>query len=226
MHKKGHTDFVSMSDYTDQSTSLLETVMGVAYRPDSDNTQEQRYLNDDFLEAYLSKTRGGDISTWRDAADKIAYHESGPYQRMSPTASQDGSGIARGMFQFESASTGGSGSLETAIQRYRNVANKLGKELDPEIMNATSADQLNPDQQYALFYSNLIEGPAKLADFATGKLPLVDLWLQGHKKVEAEGNRSSFMESIKDANKRGIQYVEPRYELEPTTNIPYKSFID
>lgn len=215
-----------MSDYTDYTTSLIEALLGAAYTPDNTNTQEQRYLNDDFLEAYLVKSRGGDINTWKDAADKIAYHESGPYQRMSPTASQDGSGIARGMFQFESKSTGGSGSLETAIQRYKNVAYKLNKELDPEIINATSADQLNPDQQYALFYSNLIEGPAKLADFATGKMPLVDLWLQGHKKVEAEGNRASFMESIKDAERRGIQYVEPRYRLEPTTNIPFKSKID
>ncbi len=222
-----------VSDYTSQKTSLLNEFLALGkteLRNTSPETQQEQYLNDDFLEDYLVKTRGGTTSLWQGAADNIAYHESGAQQRMDPTAIQiserkDGTlydGPGRGMFQFESKASGGSGSLETAIQRYINVANTLGKQVDPEIINASSAENLNSDQQYALFYANMIEGPAKLADFATGKMPLVDLWLQGHKKVEKDGNRASFKGSYDDATNKGISYVQPRNEIRVTPgSTPY-----
>jgi uncharacterized membrane protein (UPF0127 family) len=154
------------------------------------------------LENYLAENRGGTPEMWRAAADTIAYHESGPKQRMSPTALQDKGGPGRGMFQFE---TTHSESFATAQNRHKNIARVTGKTPDPEIMRATSAEQLPADKQYALFYSHLIEEPkVRLADYPTGKLPLVDMWLQGHKKVEKSGNRRSFAASTAEAKRSGI----------------------
>jgi hypothetical protein len=154
------------------------------------------------LENYLAENRGGTPEMWRAAADTIAYHESGPKQRMSPTALQDKGGPGRGMFQFE---TTHSESFTTAQNRYKNIARVTGKTPDPEIMRATSAEQLPADKQYTLFYSHLIEEPkVRLADYPTGKLPLVDMWLQGHKKVEKSGNRRSFAASTAEAKRSGI----------------------
>jgi|TARA_R100000655_G_scaffold102128_1_gene147769 hypothetical protein len=166
------------------------------------------FMDSDILENYLVSSRGGDASLWRNAANRIAFHESGPQQRMSPTARQissgGGRGPGRGMFQFEDNTA--SGSFDTAKKRYKNILESvqgaLGDvALDPEILEAENADELNENQQRALFYANLIEGPAKLSDYVSGKLPLADLWLQGHKGVEKKGNRESFAQSMRAADR-------------------------
>ena len=156
--------------------------------------------------AYISDTRGGTKEFWGNTADTVAFHESGAQQRMSALAKQisqkkDGTlydGPARGVFQFEGP------SLQTAQTRYKNIANAKGYELDSEIVNATSADELPIEKQYALFFANLIESDAKLADYPKGDLEQVDLWLQGHKNTEADGDRKSFQESVNEARKNGI----------------------
>lgn len=147
------------------------------------------YLDAVTLEQHLADTRGQDRDFWKATADTLAFHESGPHQRMDPRAVQVGGGPGRGLLQFEPE------AFNTAKVRYEQIAKLKGFEPDPEIMKATSADQLSADQQYALFYSDLIQGKVKLSDYAEGKLPIADLWLQGHKKVEAPGDRESFEES-------------------------------
>ena len=87
------------------------------------------------------------------------------------------------------------------LKRYKNVADAKGYTIKDSIVNATSADQLSSEDQYALFFANLIESKAKLSDFTDGNLSPVDIWLQGHKNVEAEGDRASFLESKKAAEK-------------------------
>ena len=163
-------------------------------------------LNFDNILSYISDTRGGTKEFWGNTADTVAFHESGAQQRMSALAKQisqkkDGTlydGPARGVFQFEGP------SLQTAQKRYKNIANAKGYELDSEIVNATSADELPIEKQYALFFANLIESDAKLADYPKGNLEQVDLWLQGHKNTEADGDRKSFQESVNEARKNGI----------------------
>tara|TARA_Y100000817_G_C16765760_1_gene503764 strand:+ start:46 stop:450 length:405 start_codon:yes stop_codon:yes gene_type:complete len=117
---------------------------------------------------------------------------------MDPQAVQVGGGPGRGMLQFEPD------ALETAKNRYEATANKLGFDTDPEIMSAKSADELSKDKQYVLFYSDLIQGPADLKMYADGKMKIVDLWLKGHKKKEAKGDRESFEES-RQAAKTGLK---------------------
>ena len=166
--------------------------------------EKKEIMTKSMLEDYLSKTRGQTSEFWKQTGDTIAYHESGHSQRMSPTARQitnnnEKDGVGRGMFMFETKDDKGKDGFETAQKRYSNIAKSKNLGEDLEIMNAKSADELSEDQQYALFYSDLIEGPAKLSDYAKGKMSIEDLWIKGHKKKEVPGDRESFEESRKDS---------------------------
>ena len=156
---------------------------------------------------YLVNNRGGTKDTWGQLADLVAFHESGPAQRWDPRARQisqraDGStydGPGRGVFQFENE------SFNTALKRYKNIASAKGYSLKNDIVNAKSADELSLQDQYALFLANLIESRAKLSDFADGDISALDVWLTGHKNVEAKGNRNSFLESKNAAEKETVK---------------------
>ena len=108
---------------------------------------------------YLVDSRGGTMDTWGQLADTIAFHESSPWSRMDPKAKQYKGGPGRGLFQFEGE------SFNTALKRYKNVAAAKGYTLKDSIVNAKSADELSSEDQYALFYANLIESKTKLSDF-------------------------------------------------------------
>ena len=163
---------------------------------------------DDILR-YLVSERGGDPELWKNLAYYIGFHESGPHQRMSPTARQisDGGveGPARGTYQFEKD------SFDTAKQRYRNLFSAMRDmgykgDMDQDILEANNADELPLDKQTALLYANLIQGPAKLADYVSGDMSATDLWLKGHKLKEAEGNRERFEESMRAADEQRETY--------------------
>ena len=148
---------------------------------------------------YLVDSRGGTMDTWGQLADTIAFHESSPWSRMDPKAKQYKGGPGRGLFQFEGE------SFNTALKRYKNVAAAKGYTLKNSIVNAKSADELSSEDQYALFYANLIESKTKLSDFVDGNISSLDVWLSGHKNVEADGDRNSFLESKTAAEKEGIK---------------------
>jgi|TARA_R100000455_G_C6273437_1_gene131118 hypothetical protein len=161
--------------------------------------QNGEVLGFDNVLDYVVKTRGGDRDTWGAVADTIAFHESGPRQRMNPKARQYPKGPGRGVFQFEGP------SFITAQNRYKTVANVMGVDVNPNILNAKSADELSLKDQYTLFYVNMLEGPAQLAKYPKGEIDLIDLWLDGHKLIESEGNRESFLESQREAQEKGIE---------------------
>jgi hypothetical protein len=161
--------------------------------------QQNKTLNFNNILDYVVNTRGGTRELWGKAADTIAFHESGPWARMDTKAKQYLGGPGRGLFQFEPP------SLKTAQKRYTNIAKLKGFTPNPDILNAKSADELNAQDQYTLFFANLLESKAKLSDYAEGKIKLEDLWLKGHKNVESQGDRDSFLESLKAAEKEGIK---------------------
>ena len=161
--------------------------------------QKGEVLGFDNVLDYVVKTRGGDRDTWGAVADTIAFHESGPRQRMDPKARQYPKGPGRGVFQFEGP------SFITAQNRYKTVANVMGVDVNPNILNAKSADELSLKDQYTLFYVNMLEGPAELGKYPKGEIDLIDLWLDGHKLIESEGNRESFLESQREAQEKGIE---------------------
>ena len=170
-------------------------------------SKDSNILDYNAISNYLVKNRGGTKDTWGQLADLVAFHESGPAQRWDPRARQisqrsDGStydGPGRGVFQFENE------SFNTALKRYKNIASAKGYSLKNDIVNAKSADELSLQDQYALFLANLIESRAKLSDFADGDISALDVWLTGHKNVEAKGNRNSFLESKNAAEKETVK---------------------
>ena len=205
--RKNYGNIMNRSDAIEDETGFLDKFQ--------EGGEIDESLDAATLERYLADTRGQTPQFWKATADTLAFHESGPHQRMDPKAVQTGGGPGRGLLQFEPE------AFNTAKVRYKQIAELRGLQPDPEIMKATSADQLSADQQYALFYSDMIQGKVKLSDYAQGKLPLVDLWLQGHKKVEAHGDRESFEESRQAAKKElknyglrlgGVRYNNSRYK--------------
>ena len=74
--------------------------------------------------------------------------------------------------------------------------------VDSAILKAKSADELTAEQQRTLFQGNLLEGPAKLKDYVSGDLTTEDLWLKGHKRKEAKGDRKAFRASVKAMKKK------------------------
>jgi len=183
--------------------------------------QKPKTLNFNNILDYVVETRGGNRDLWGKAADTIAFHESGPWARMDVGAKQHLGGPGRGLFQFEGP------SLKTAQKRYTNIAKSRGFTPNPDILNAKSADQLNAQDQYTLFFANLIESKAKLSDYAEGKMKLEDLWLKGHKNVEKPGDRESFLESLKAAEKEGIKNGYATFEKggEFTLYDIYKKYV-
>ena len=171
------------------------------------------------LEDYMSRTRGNTREFWKATADTIAYHENAiPMTgRMSLSRPQIGGGPGKGLFQFETKDNPDKDAFETAKQRYINTVKMMpGFKPDPDIVKAKDAADLDKEQQYAVFHANLIEGPAKLADYASGKMSIEDLWLKGHKRVEKSGDRESFRESQQaarkdDLKKYGLRYGGVRY---------------
>jgi len=164
---------------------------------------------------------------WANVGDMIAYHESGPNQRMQRDAVQildDGSaGKGQGLFQFEAP------SFKTAVRRYKKVAEVGTFKLDDGIVNAKSILDLDEKQQYALLYANLIQDPdVNLKDYADGKLSLENLWLQGHKNVERKGNRNSFNESVEDAKKQNNPFGYYTYKSGGEKNMiqTYKDYVN
>lgn len=183
------------------------------------------YLSAVDLENYMSENRGNTPEFWKATADTIAYHENAIPMTgsMSLTRKQIGGGPGTGLFQFESKNNPDKDAFETAKQRYVNVSKVMpGFEPDPAIVRAKSAAELSKEQQYALFHANLIEGPAKLADYAEGKMDIEDLWLKGHKGVEKKGDRESFNESRQAAKKDDLKKYGLRYGGVQYSNSRYK----
>ena len=181
------------------SNILLNTPLPVVKPADKPKNKPKKsdVLDLDNSLDYLVNTRGGTRDLWGNMADTIGYHESA--HTMDPLQKQIGGGPGRGIFQFEAP------SLVTAKNRYKRIAGELKLKTDPEILSAKSALELSPEQQYSLFLINLSESKAKLKDYADNKLPLVDLWLQGHKNKEAKGDRGSFRTSVQKAKKDSIK---------------------
>ena len=190
--------------------------------PKTGVSKNSNVLDYNALSNYLVDTRGGTVDTWGQLADTIAFHESSPWSRMDPKAKQYKGGPGRGLFQFEGE------SFDTALKRYKNVADAKGFTIKDSIVNAKSADQLSSEDQYTLFFANLLESKAKLSDYTSGNLSSVDVWLQGHKNVEAKGDRNSFLESKAAAEKEGIKNGYKTFQKggEIENNIMYKNYID
>ncbi len=219
--RKNYGNIINRSDAIEDETGFLDKFQEGGSRETGfdESGNPIAYLEAVDLENYMAKTRGQTPEYWKATADTLVYHENAIPMTgsMSLTRPQIGGGPGSGLLQFESKDSPGKDAFETAKQRYVNVSKEMpGFKPDPQILRAKTAAELDKEQQYAVFYANLIEGPAKLKDYAEGKMSITDLWLKGHKGVEKPGDRESFEESRQaakkdDLKKYGLRYGGVRY---------------
>ena len=120
--------------------------------------------------------KGGNLNDYEQLMNRIAFHETGPNQRMDPSAKQEGGGPGRGMFMYEPD------SLKTAANRYSRFAKKNGIKPPKYIEDIRKgrlkdASKLDPAQQKELFLADMAEHPrAKLQDVVQGRQSLDDFW--------------------------------------------------
>ena len=161
---------------------------------------------------YVAKSKGVSSGALESAMELIAFHETGPGQRMNPGAKQKGGGPGNGLFMFEAGP--GQGGITAVNRTVNHLINKLKIKL-PEWLaklykkNALDASSLSADQQKYIFLGNYLEHPrADLSKLAGGDSAIADFWLKYHwagPSSQKEQRLNSFLHSIKAA--KGEQRV-------------------
>lgn len=134
--------------------------------------------------------------------DTIAYHETGPHQRMQPNAVQitdtGEEGVGRGMYMYDQPST------LTAANRLDSISSYMGLETPSFISNlrkskgTSRADTLSREQQDMLFMGDLIQGPAPGKAYGAGQTNIESLWHKGYnKRSDEQTARGEFRESMR-----------------------------
>ena len=132
----------------------------------------------------IIKEKGGTPQQYNKLMDYIAYHETGPNQRMSTTAKQEGGGPGRGLFQFE---TGDKKGGNIAVNRTHNYLTRNNLTV-PKWLNkmwegkkSADASTLNADQQKMLFLGYHREHPtSNFSNIWSGKQTVDNFWLNNH----------------------------------------------
>lgn len=188
-------------------------------------------VNLKFILDQIVREKGGNPELYLDLLNSIAYHETGPHDRMSPSVYQKGSGVGKGLFQFEDD------SLLTAANRLSNYLKKLNVETpdfitDIQSGNITDATQLHPDLQYMLALGDLrMKSGIDLKDYVEGNLSRRDLWADywwmGDRKERSE-KLKAFDESYEDYKKNfdsknreefAIPNMKSLYGTSPNSNL-------
>mgnify|MGYP003645250818 CR=1 FL=1 len=161
---------------------------------------------------HVAKSKGVSGGALEDAMKLIAFHETGPKQRMSPSAKQEGGGPGNGLFMFEAGA--GKGGI-TAVNRTVNHLLKKLKIKPPGWLaklykkSSLNASSLSADQQKYIFLGNYLEHPkADLAKLSGGDGAIANFWLKYHWAGPASQKKErlkSFVHSVKAA--RGKQRV-------------------
>ena len=125
-------------------------------------------------------------------------------------AKQNGGGPGRGKYQFELSQGNENGSNRVALNRYKNMVERLkvqnpDKDLLDAANNKVNLDfsTLSEKQQDDLFIANFMEHEkTKLADLAEGKVDLFDLWVETH--WQATPTPEEYDAKYKELQARGI----------------------
>lgn len=147
------------------------------------------------------------VSSPGTVRDSLAYHETGPHQRMQPNAVQIAQdtitgkrfpGVGKGLFMYDQPST-----LRDA-NRLVTIADNMGMQppafaTQLQASDGTSrADTLSADQQHMLMTANLIaDEKAPFKAYGRGDASLEDLWYRGvNRRPGEEKAREEFRESM------------------------------
>ena len=132
----------------------------------------------------IIRDKGGLPQQYNQLMDYVAYHETGPEQRMDPAAKQKGGGPGRGLFQFEIGDDKG-GNL--AVNRTYNYLTRNNIDVPNWLYDIwegkKSADlsKLNANQQKMLFLGYHREHPtSNFGNIWSGNQSIQDFWLKNH----------------------------------------------
>ena len=169
----------------------------------------------DLLELVI-QDKGGTPQQYQDLMNQIAYHETGPLQRMNPQAIQEGGGPGRGLFQFEVGENKGG---NTAVNRTYNYLVNSGAEVPEWLYNiwegtkSVDASKLSGEKQRMLFLGNYMGHPqANFADVMSGGMNTKQFWANYHwagKQDDMEARMKSFDESLADIRKKNNNDIAP-----------------
>lgn len=177
--------------------------------PQEETKEVKEFSYTDLMDHLIDK-KGGTVEKYEDLMNAIAFHESGPKQRMSASAIQISKnketgelydGPARGLFQFEK---GPNEAGETAVTRTIEYFKKNNltvpqwvKDLDAKEAGTLDFSELPEEQQRFLFITNYLQHPtANLGKIADGTQSYNDFWAKYHHAGGSTTDHDRFSESL------------------------------
>ena len=181
--------------------------------------------SNDLVRWLVANKEGFTEDDWYNVANTVAFHETGPKQRMSPTAIQkvtdkvagsdtfdqqiDGPGM--GMYQFEIEPTErfpkASGGWNTAINRTARFLLEKGYPIP--VIDAwregvpDNASEASEDLQTMIFFGDKIQHPnADTGALASGDITIDDFWAKSHKGKYDDDHLTDFAASTTLANEQ------------------------
>ncbi len=137
---------------------------------------KKKELTEDVVFDYLSDSRSGGKFSFRDVANKIAFHETGG--TMDPKQPQilkgGGTGPGYGKYQIEP------NRLLTMQSRVEQTADALGYENPSWNKPNLKLKSLTEDQQDLLMASDMLMGPHETRKLVSGNMSLEDFWANYH----------------------------------------------
>jgi len=137
----------------------------------------------EFLQLII-RDKGGTPQQYNQLMDYIAFHETGPAQRMSTSAKQKGEGPGRGLFQFEVGENKGGNLAVNRTVNYLERSDQFVPQWLRELWEgkkSVDVSNLSADQQKILFLGYHREHPS--SDFSklwSGQQSTADFWLRNH----------------------------------------------
>ena len=175
----------------------------------------------DFLK-HTADVKGVSVGVLEDAMKKIAYHETGPRQRLDPSARQLPTGPGRGLFMFE---IGANMGAAVAVRRTYQYLKRKGlsvpswlEELNPlKIGSIDVAGMLTEEEQKYIFLGNYLQHPkANLAQLGGGDSAVANFWLNYHWAGPSKLRNKrlkSFYASLNDMQGKKVAIKESKRQL-------------
>ena len=140
---------------------------------------------EDFLN-HVASVKGVSRRALESAMKKIAFHETGPGQRLDPDARQLPTGPGRGLFMFEvGTNMGGAVAVRRTYQYLKSKGLSIPTwldEIDPlRVGSIDAAGMFTGDEQKFIFLGNYLQHPkANLAQLGGGDSAIANFWLNYH----------------------------------------------
>jgi len=198
--------------------------------PQEETKKVKEFSYTDLMNHLIDK-KGGNAGIYEDLMNAIAFHESGPDQRMSASAIQisedeetgetyDGPG--RGLFQFEKGEArGGETAVNRTIEYFKDnnlTVPQWVKDLDAKEAGTLDFSELPEEQQRFLFITNYLQHPnANLGKIADGSQSFTEFWAEYHHAGGKTTDRGAFGESLgayeewKDSDEGKTYFKEHSY---------------